>query len=71
MEHATKKIVDMLEQYARNGKWGTCVNCPIENDMTYPERCKFFKRYDHDLDKESLKGQTGFWIDHGYEQEHP
>lgn len=35
---------------ARNGRWGTCVCCPRDDEgSAYPERCEFTARYDHNI----------------------
>jgi len=37
-------------QFSRNGRWGTCGDCPRDsNGIVYPEFCKFTDRYDHNL----------------------
>lgn len=41
------------ELIARNGRWGTCVDCPRENGTVYPERCEFTARYDHNTSPEA------------------
>lgn len=43
-------------QFARNGVWGTCADCPVVNieNVVYPELCKNFSRTDHRLDLEGL-----------------
>ena len=47
-------ITDRVEQFERNGVWGTCVDCPIKEGSTFPEKCENFSRYDHKLDINSL-----------------
>lgn len=38
------------ELLARNGRWGTCVDCPRDaKGRAFPEQCKFTNRYDHNL----------------------
>lgn len=40
-----------LELWVRNGRWGTCVDCPRDKDGTpHPERCISTDRYDHQLE---------------------
>jgi len=37
-------------QFGRNGRWGTCVDCPRDaNGEVYPEVCVNTDRYDHQL----------------------
>ena len=51
-------IRDGLLQYYRNGRWGTCVDCPRDSDgKHYPEFCKFTNRYDHHLKIDGLTNQ--------------
>lgn len=36
--------------FARNGVWGTCVDCPrLADGEPFPEFCQHFGRYDHRL----------------------
>jgi hypothetical protein len=38
-------------QLLRNGRWGTCVDCPRRRDgQKAPERCINTRRYDHDIE---------------------
>lgn len=38
---------------ARNGRWGTCVECPRDAlHRAYPEQCKHTSRYDHNISPE-------------------
>jgi hypothetical protein len=38
-------------QLLRNGRWGSCVDCPRNRDgQTAPERCVNKRRYDHDIE---------------------
>jgi hypothetical protein len=50
-------IVDGFHQFARNGVWGTCVDCPGEHDSKRPEDCVYFARYDHQLTLDGLVHQ--------------
>ena len=50
-------IVDGIKQLDRNGRWGTCVDCPrAQGDWhtAFPERCENTDRYDHQLTAEQL-----------------
>ncbi len=41
--------------FSRNGRWGTCVDCPKDStNMVYPEFCVNTERYDHHLNVDSL-----------------
>lgn len=41
--------------FARNGRWGTCVECPRAYDgEVFPEFCPNTARYDHQLTLASL-----------------
>ena len=42
-------VEDAERQIARNGVWGTCVDCPRKDGQTFPERCKYFSRGDHQI----------------------
>jgi hypothetical protein len=49
------EMVDPFLQFSRNGRWGTCVDCPRDSQYrVYPEFCKETKRYDHQLTVEEL-----------------
>lgn len=43
---------------ARNGRWGTCVECPCETGLLYPERCVNTDRYDHQLRRDNDEAWT-------------
>ena len=46
---------DSFRQFLRNGRWGTCADCPRNNEgHAYPELCKHFSRYDHYLSIDDL-----------------
>ena len=49
-----KSRLDMFEQFRRNGKWGTCGDCPKTDGKSFPEFCINFKRSDHTLDITSM-----------------
>ena len=53
---ALKEMADSFRQFGRNGCWGTCVECPRDEEgHTYPEFCKHFGiRYDHQLTVDQL-----------------
>ena len=53
-EAQKRKIRDVLrhgheELVRRNGVWGTCVECPRIDGKVYPEKCRNFNRYDHQI----------------------
>ena len=46
---------DSFRQFSRNGRWGTCVDCPKTADgHAVPEACVNTHRYDHRLDVVAL-----------------
>lgn len=46
---------DKFLQFARNGRWGTCDDCPRDTDgRVYPEFCPNTDRYDHRMTMEEL-----------------
>lgn len=50
-----------FECFSRNGRWGTCVDCPrTAQGVVYPEFCKNTERYDHQLKVEALAEQFNF-----------
>lgn len=52
LSHTSKRG---LQDFARNGRWGTCGECPEDGDgRKLPELCSNTKRYDHWLDFASL-----------------
>lgn len=58
-ETALKRTAGHLRMFARNGRWGTCVDCPRDSEHNaYPEFCKNTERYDHQLD---MKGLAESW----------
>lgn len=54
----SKQLASNLMQFARNGRWGTCVDCPRLDHHPLPELCVNTERYDHQLDWNSLKEQV-------------
>jgi GH24 family phage-related lysozyme (muramidase) len=46
---------DAFVCFSRNGVWGTCGFCPRDiNRNAYPEFCKLFHMYDHQMNVEQL-----------------
>lgn len=46
----SRSVQQALRQLARNGRWGTCGDCPRDSGgETYPEFCIETMRYDHRL----------------------
>lgn len=43
------------QHYARNARWGTCVDCPEENGEVWPERCEHTWRRDHHLELDGIE----------------
>lgn len=55
IKKALKLSSDALIMFARNGRWGTCVDCPKDSrNNIYPEFCQNTARYDHHLDMNEL-----------------
>jgi len=55
----TPTVKDALRAFARNARWGTCVDCPQDGDQNkLPELCVNTERYDHQLDIEKLANQV-------------
>lgn len=57
-----EQLKQAFHAFGRNFRWGTCGECPMvkyESGILYPkpEDCKYTKRYDHQLDLESLMEQ--------------
>lgn len=43
-------VAECFRQFARNGRWGTCCDCPRDTDgNTFPEFCIHTQRGDHCL----------------------
>jgi len=54
-QHALKQNAGRLRAFARNGRWGTCVDCPRDSEQNvYPEFCINTERYDHHLGMKDL-----------------
>jgi hypothetical protein len=47
-------IRDAFHQFARNGFWGTCVDCPRTEGQAFPEFCLNYARCDHRLNLKQL-----------------
>ena len=59
MSRELQKRHDMMKdaflQFYRNGRWGTCGDCPRDSDgKAYPEFCSSTTRHDHQLNAEGL-----------------
>lgn len=51
-------FADAFHQFARNHRWGTCVDCPVDSrGDVYPEFCENTARYDHQLTVDQLAEQ--------------
>lgn len=50
-------IQDAVRQWKRNGRWGTCVDCPRLNGEAFPEQCRYSSRCDHQLTFDELASQ--------------
>ena len=54
---------EQFVQFSRNGRWGTCVDCPRDVDgHVYPEFCKHTERGDHHFDIDSLVEQHKHYV---------
>ena len=52
---ALQRTRSAFNQFSRNGRWGTCADCPRDSENNaYPEFCKNTKRYDHLLNMKAL-----------------
>ena len=52
---ALRERGDSFVQFSRNGRWGTCVDCPRDRELhAFPEFCPFTDRYDHQLTAKEL-----------------
>lgn len=48
-------LSNAFHQFARNERWGTCVDCPRDGDgRVLPELCVNTRRYDHNLKLDGL-----------------
>lgn len=66
-KHALKKHRAQFQMFARNGRWGTCNDCPRDfMDNVYPEFCKNTERYDHQLSLTELAEQYQYSLDTQY-----
>lgn len=55
LRNAVRRIGLHFHMFARNGRWGTCGDCPRDTaDNIYPEFCPNTKRYDHLLTLDEL-----------------
>ncbi len=60
---ALKRTRGSFELFARNGRWGTCCDCPYDgNGRILPELCRFTERYDHNLILDDLVWQHKNYI---------
>jgi len=51
-------MADDFRCFARNGRWGTCGDCPRDSEgNVYPEFCENTQRYDHQCDVDTLADQ--------------
>ena len=54
-KHALKNNAAHLIMFARNGRWGSCADCPRDSlGAAYPELCAHTERYDHQLSMKEL-----------------
>jgi hypothetical protein len=54
-EKAVRQTADNFRQFSRNGRWGTCADCPRDSlGAAYPEFCRETSRYDHALNVDQL-----------------
>lgn len=55
---AVARMADAFRQFARNGRCGTCRDCPRDGRAdAFPEYCKHTNRPDHQLGASSLAEQ--------------
>jgi hypothetical protein len=58
MTYEKRQVLEHFRCFARNERWGTCVDCPRDADgHVYPEMCQYSSRGDHRLGLESLVEQ--------------
>jgi hypothetical protein len=63
---AINKQPQRWEQFMRNGRWGTCVDCPTDNNRrSLPELCVNTDRYDHNLTLDELVEQYKRFVKKG------
>ena len=56
-------IAEAFVQFSRNGRWGTCCDCPRDTDgKAYPEFCANAERGDHYLTIDQLAAQHKTYI---------
>jgi len=56
-------IAGHFMQFARNGRWGTCVDCPRDTiGHVYPEFCSNTERSDHRLTIDGLVEQHKSYV---------
>ena len=61
--NAMKEYADSFQQFIRNGVWGTCADCPRDNNnKAYPEFCKYGHRGDHHLSFSDLAYSYETWM---------
>ncbi len=54
----SRELSERFLQFSRNGRWGTCVDCPRDgHGHILPELCPNTERYDHQLTADSLAEQ--------------
>lgn len=59
-----RKMRDHFRCFARNGRWGTCVDCPRDSEgAIYPEFCQYTERYDHLLSVDQLADTFKFFME--------
>lgn len=64
-EKALFDTSDSFRQFSRNGKWGTCCECPRDRENhAYPEYCQHKDRYDHELDVDALSKNWKTYVEH-------
>jgi hypothetical protein len=65
MPKIDSSIKDAFRQFSRNGRWGTCSDCPRDSSgNAYPEFCEWTDRYDHNLDVDALADQHKIRLPH-------
>lgn len=53
--YALRERSDSFVQFSRNGRWGTCADCPRDSaGRAYPEFCSLTQRSDHRLTASQL-----------------
>ena len=54
-QYAARRNAMPFRMFSRNGRWGTCVECPRDvSGEVYPEFCPHTGRYDHQLTLDDL-----------------